>query len=192
LRFQTSASSLEVSFVLKSLNTKMARVRTTARVSREGDETKATETTPISEVMRRSGLVASEEAVAEGTSNGEAEQIMAEGGSENESEEDNSILSPTKPSHIEFGKSIVTADDMVMMKKLSYFRETESKLICYAVEEVVPQPKEDEVVVFKSFKAGLQFPLHEMIGEVLKNFEIYVHTLTPNAIVRLSVYIWSL
>jgi hypothetical protein len=170
----------------------MARVRTTARVSREGDETKATETTPISEVMRRSGLVASEEAVAEGTSNGEAEQIMAEGGSENESEEDNSILSPTKPSHIEFGKSIVTADDMVMMKKLSYFRETESKLICYAVEEVVPQPKEDEVVVFKSFKAGLQFPLHEMIGEVLKNFEIYVHTLTPNAIVRLSVYIWSL
>jgi hypothetical protein len=31
-----------------------------------------------------------------------------------------------------------------------------------------------------------------MIGEVLKKFEIYLHPLTPNAIVRLSVYIWAL
>jgi hypothetical protein len=31
-----------------------------------------------------------------------------------------------------------------------------------------------------------------MIGEVLKKFEIYIHQLTPNAIVRLSVYIWAL
>jgi hypothetical protein len=171
----------------------MARVRTTARVSREGDETEATKIVPISEVMRRLGLVASEEAIAEGTSNAEVEQIVAEGGSENKSEEDNSILSPMKPSHIEFGKSTMTADDMVMMKKLGYFGEVESKLVCFAGEDVVPQPREDEVVDFKSFfRAGLWFPLHEMIGEVLKNFEIYLHQLTPNAIVRLSVYIWAL
>jgi hypothetical protein len=138
-------------------------------VSREGDETEATETTPISEVMRRSGLVSSEEAIAKGASNAEAEQIVAKGGSENESEEDNSILSPTKPSHIEFGKSTVTADDMVMMKKLGYFGEAESKLVRFAGEEVVPQPREDEVVIFKSFfRAGLPFSLHDMIGEVLK------------------------
>jgi hypothetical protein len=31
-----------------------------------------------------------------------------------------------------------------------------------------------------------------MIGEVLKNFEIYLHQLTPDAMVRLSVYIWAL
>jgi hypothetical protein len=43
----------------------MARVRSTARVSREGDEAEVTETTPISEVMRRSGLVVPEEATAE-------------------------------------------------------------------------------------------------------------------------------
>jgi hypothetical protein len=35
----------------------MARVRSTARLTNEGEETEATETTPISEVMRRSGLV---------------------------------------------------------------------------------------------------------------------------------------
>jgi hypothetical protein len=36
-----------------------------------------------------------------------------------------------------------------MMKKLGYFGEAESTLICFAYEEVVPEPKEDEVVVFK-------------------------------------------
>jgi hypothetical protein len=84
----------------------------------------------------------------------------------------------------------MTAEDMDMMKKMGYFGEVESKLVRFAREEVVPEPKEDEIVVFKSFfRAGLRFPLYDMIGEVLKNFEIYLHQLTPNAIVRLSVYI---
>jgi hypothetical protein len=49
------------------------------------------------------------------------------------------------------------------------------------------------LLFFKSFfRAGLRLPLHDMIGEVLNNFEIYLHQLTPNAIVRLSVYIWAL
>jgi hypothetical protein len=171
----------------------MARVRSTARVSHEGDEAEVTEMAPISEVMRRSGLVVLEGDVVEGTSVVEAEQIVAERGSENEDEEDNTILSPTKPNHIEFGESTMTANGMVMMKKLGYFGEAESKLVRFAGEEVIPETKDDEVVVFKSFfRAGLRFPLHDMIGEVLKNFEIYFHQLTPNAIIRLSVYIWAL
>jgi hypothetical protein len=35
----------------------MARVRSTARVEREGDEADGSETVPISEAMQRSGLV---------------------------------------------------------------------------------------------------------------------------------------
>jgi hypothetical protein len=31
-----------------------------------------------------------------------------------------------------------------------------------------------------------------MIADVLENFEIYLHQLTPNTIVRLSVFIWAL
>jgi hypothetical protein len=31
-----------------------------------------------------------------------------------------------------------------------------------------------------------------MIGEVLNNYEIYLHQLTPNAIVRFSIFIWAL
>jgi hypothetical protein len=83
--------------------------------------------------------------------------------------------------------------DVPMMMKLGYFGEAEKKLIRFAGEETIPKPKDDKVVVFKSFfRAGLQFLLHEMIGEVLDNYEIYLHQLTPNAIVRLNVFIWAL
>jgi hypothetical protein len=101
-------------------------------VSHEGDEAEVTETAPISEVMRQSGLVVPEEPIAEGTLTAEAEQITVEGGSENKDEEEYTILSPAKPSHIEFGKSTVMADNMVMMKKLGYFGEAESKLVRFA------------------------------------------------------------
>jgi hypothetical protein len=83
--------------------------------------------------------------------------------------------------------------DVPMMMKLGYFEETERKLVRFAGEETTPTPKDDEVVVFKSFfRAGLWFPLSEMIREVLKIFKIYLHQLTPNAIVRLSIFIWAL
>jgi hypothetical protein len=159
----------------KSENIEMARVRSIARVYREGDEAEVAETTPILEVMRQLGLVVPEKPVAEGTLTAEAEQITVGEGSGNKDEEDYTILSQEKPSHLEFGRSTLTTDDMVIMKKLGYFGEAESKLVRFAGKEVVPEPKDDEVVVFKSFfRAGLRFPLYDIIGEVLKNFEIYL------------------
>ena len=98
----------------------MARVRSTARVSREGDDAEVTETTPISEVMRRSGLLVPEETIAEGGT-AKAEQVVVE---------ENIIISPSKPSHIEFGKSTVTEEDLVMMKKLGYFGQDAPRVVC--------------------------------------------------------------
>jgi hypothetical protein len=171
----------------------MARVRSTARVTREGEEAEATETTLISEVMRQSRLVVTEEAIDEGAPTAEAEQADIEEENVNEEEEDYNTLIPSKPSHLDFEKSTVSEDDVPMMMKLGYFGEAEKKLIRFAGEETTPKPKDDEVVVFKSFfRAGLRFSLHEMIGEVLDNYEIYLPQLTPNAIVRLSIFIWAL
>ena len=51
-------------------------------------------------------------------------------------------------------------------------------------DNLLLKPKEDEVVVFRSFlKAGLRFPLHKMIVFVFKRFNIYLHQLTLNVIV---------
>jgi hypothetical protein len=162
----------------------MVRVRSTARVTRDGEEAEGAETAPIYEVMKRSGMVVSEEAPAT-----EAEQVDAE---EIESEDDYSVV-PSKPSHLEFGKSTITEGDMSKLMKLGYFSEAKKELVRFGGEEITPKPEKDEVVVFKSFfKVGLRFPLNGMIADVLKKFGIYLHQLTPNAIVRLSVYIWAL
>jgi hypothetical protein len=154
----------------------MARVRSTARVTRDGEETKAAETAPIFEVMRRSGLVVTEGASDEDAPTTEVEQADIEEGDAGEEEIDYNTIMPSKPSHLDFGKSTVSEADIAIMTKLGYFRETEKGLILFGEEETISKPENDEVVVFKSFfKAGLRFPLHRMIADVLENFEIYLH-----------------
>jgi hypothetical protein len=134
----------------------MARVRSTARVSREGEETEVPKTTPISEVMKQSGLVVTEGTTDESTPVAKAEQAAIEEENIDEDEEDYSVLIPTKPSHLDFEKSTVSEADMPMMMKLGYFGETKRKHVRFAGEETTPAPKDDEVVVFKSFfRAGL-------------------------------------
>jgi hypothetical protein len=169
----------------QEIHNQMARVRSTARVDREGDETEATKTIPISEAMKRSGLVTPEDIPA-----AEAERADVE---ETDSEDDYSSAVPSKPSHLDFGKSTVSEGDLPKLLKLGYFNEEKKELIRFGGEETTPKPGKDEIVVFKSFfKAGLRFPLNKMIANVLKKFGIHFHQLTPNAIVRLNVYIWAL
>jgi hypothetical protein len=162
----------------------MARVRSTARVTRDREETEGAETAPISEVMQQSGLVVSEDAPAAETKQTDVEEVESE---------DDYGAAPTKPSHLDFGESTISEGDMPKMMNLGYFSEAKKGLVRFGGEEITPKPGKDEVVVFKSFfKAGLRFPLNRMIADVLKKFGIYLHQLTPNTIVRLSVYIWAL
>jgi hypothetical protein len=96
-------------------------------------------------------------------------------------------------SHLDFVKSTISEADFPKMVKLGYLSEAKKELIRFGGEETIPKPGKKEVVVFKSlFKAGLRFPLNKMIAGVLKKYGIYLHQLMPNAIVRLSVYIWAL
>jgi hypothetical protein len=128
----------------------MARVRSTARITRDGEETEAAETAPISEVMRRSGLVAMEGASDEGAPATEAEQADIEEGDTSEEEIDYNTAMPSKPSHLDFGKSTVSEADIPMMTKLGHFREAEKKLIRFGGEETIPKPENDEVVVLRA------------------------------------------
>jgi hypothetical protein len=60
-------------------------------------------------------------------------------------------------------------------------------------ESTVDLPKDDEMVVFSGFmKAGLRFPLHKMLVEVSKTFKIYLHQLTPEALIKVGVFIWAM
>jgi hypothetical protein len=123
-------------------------------------------------MMKRSGLVVQEEKESVPTEDvavAEAEPTTA--GADSDNKDNDGIFSPSKPNHIEFRKSTVKVEDLVLMNKSGYFGENDDDLVQFAGEEVISEPRDDEVVVFKSFfRAGLRFPLYEMIGEVLKKF----------------------
>jgi hypothetical protein len=86
----------------------MATVRSTARVTCDGEEAEATETAPISKVMKQSGLVVTEVDTDGGAPAAEAEQADIEEDDGDEEEEDYNTLMPAKPSHLDFGKSTIS------------------------------------------------------------------------------------
>jgi hypothetical protein len=93
---------------------------------------------------------------------------------------------PWRPSHVVFGKSTVKQGQIKAMKG-KYFHDV--SIVRARGESTVYLLEADEVVVFKSFmKAGLRFPLHKMLVEVLKTFEIYLHQLTPEDFIKVGVF----
>jgi hypothetical protein len=68
--------------------------------------------------------------------------------------------------------------------KGKYFHDV--SIVRIGGENIIPLSEKNEVMVFQSFmKAGLRFPLHKMLVEVLKKFEIFLHQLTPEALIKI-------
>jgi hypothetical protein len=98
---------------------------------------------------------------------------------------------PWRPSHTVFGKSSIKQSHLDNMRG-RYFRDM-STVRADDGEKTVPTPEENEVVIFRSFlKAGLRFPLSSFVVEVLKIFEICLHQLTPESIIRMGIFVWAL
>jgi hypothetical protein len=58
-------------------------------------------------------------------------------------------------------------------------------------DSTAPAPEENEVVIYRSFlKAGLRFPLSKFVVEVLKIFQIFLHQITPKAIIKMEIFVW--
>jgi hypothetical protein len=58
-------------------------------------------------------------------------------------------------------------------------------------DNIVPAPKENEVVIYRSFlKASLRFPLSKFVVEVLKIYQIFLHQITPEALIRMGIFVW--
>jgi hypothetical protein len=106
-----------------------------------------------------------------------------------ESDADDAEERPWKPSHVNFGKSTMKRGHIEAMNG-KYFHDVSK--VSPGGESIVPLLEKDEVVVYRSFlKVGLRFPLHKMLVEVLKRFEIYLHQITPKAMIKVGIFIWT-
>jgi hypothetical protein len=96
---------------------------------------------------------------------------------------------PWRPSHTIFRKSTIKQSHIDAMKG-RYFRDM--SIVRVGGDSTAPAPKENEVVVYRSFlKVGLWFPLSRFLVEVLKIFQIFLHQLTPEAIIRMGLFVWA-
>jgi hypothetical protein len=97
---------------------------------------------------------------------------------------------PWWPSHTIFRKSTIKQSQIDAMKG-RYLHDI--SIVRAGGDSNAPAPEADEVVVYRSFiKAGLRFPLDKFLVEVLKTFEIYLHQITPEAIIRMGIFIWAM
>jgi hypothetical protein len=96
---------------------------------------------------------------------------------------------PWRLSHTIFGKSTIKQSHLDNMRG-RYFRDM--SIVRVGGDNNVPAPEEDEVVIYRSFlKAVLRFPLSRFIVEVLKIYQIYLHQITPEAIIRMRIFAWA-
>jgi hypothetical protein len=96
---------------------------------------------------------------------------------------------PWRPSHVNYGKSTVKKGHIEGLK-CRYFHDV--SIVRARGENSIPLPEKNKVVVFQNFmKFELHFPLHKMLVEVFKRFEIYLHQLTPDALIKVGVFIWA-
>jgi hypothetical protein len=97
---------------------------------------------------------------------------------------------PWRPSHTVFGKSTIKQSHLDNMRG-RYFRDV-SIVRADNGDRTSPAPEENEVVIFRSFfKAGLRFPLSNFVVEVLKIYQVYLHQITPEAIIRMGIFVWA-
>jgi hypothetical protein len=96
---------------------------------------------------------------------------------------------PWRPSHLIFGKSTIKQSHLENMRG-RYFQDM--SIVRAGGDNNVPAPEENEVVIYRSFsKTGLRFPLSRFVVEVLKTYQIFLHQLTPEAILRMGVFTWA-
>jgi hypothetical protein len=97
---------------------------------------------------------------------------------------------PWRPSHTVFEKSTIKQSHLDNMRG-TYFRDM-STVRADDGERTVPTSEENEAVIFRSFfKAGLWFPLSKFVVEVLKIYHVYLHQITPEAIIRMGTFVWA-
>jgi hypothetical protein len=106
-----------------------------------------------------------------------------------ESGDEDSEDRPWRPSHSIFRKSTIKQSHLENMRG-RYFRDM--SIVRVGGDNNVPAPEENEVVIFRSFfKAGLRFPLSKFVVEVLKTYQIFLHQITPEAIIRIGIFVWA-
>jgi hypothetical protein len=79
------------------------------------------------------------------------------------------------PKMYTFGRSLIDEGDVASLQKNRMIGSVRAP-----GKETVPKPQENEVVIFRDLLfAGIRFPLHPAVVNILRYFDIYLHNSPP-------------
>jgi hypothetical protein len=94
---------------------------------------------------------------------------------------------PLPPSFV-FGESKVTTKLIREYEAVGFFPVGRGHA---PLDEQVPTPEADEVVVFCDFfTCGLRFPCDPLLPAILDKFSVKIHQLSPNSFLEVSKFFW--
>jgi hypothetical protein len=92
------------------------------------------------------------------------------------------------PAAFVFGESKVTANLIREYEAAVFFPAGSGRA---PIDEEVPTPETDEVVVFRDFFTyGLRFPCDPLLPAILDKFSVKIHQLFPNSFLEVSKFLW--
>jgi len=87
------------------------------------------------------------------------------------------------------GESLVTEEAIETMVKWRLIMEGTTCAPPWG--QVAARPEDDETVVFKNFFiVRLHFPLDAVVVDIFRLYGVYMHQMTPNSFLQLSLYLW--
>jgi hypothetical protein len=137
------------------------------------------------ESMAKTNIEKITKEIMEGLSedSGDSDSYVVESGDEDSEDR------PWRPSHTIFGKSTIKQSHIDAMRG-KYFLDM--SIVRIGGDSTAPAPEENKVFIYRSFlKASLRFPLSKFVVEVLKIFQIFLHQITPEAIIRMGIFVWA-
>jgi len=94
-----------------------------------------------------------------------------------------SMAGPT----FEFGKSLVTTEDIAEMVRGGFFKEGHAK--APPPRQTVPEPELGYAIIFRDyFTCGLRFLPYPFLRQVMEAFRLELHHFSPNGILTLSKF----
>ena len=89
----------------------------------------------------------------------------------------------------DFGPSLMTKKMIAKLEREGMFPADQAKP---PQGKTVPSPGKDYAVVFKDyFSCGLHLPSVKFLPQVLEDFDLQIHHLTPNDFLTLSKFCWA-
>jgi hypothetical protein len=87
------------------------------------------------------------------------------------------------------GRSLMTQKDLDALRLEGCF---EPRICRLPGKETTPKPRKNESIVFRDFfTTGLRLPVSKKFADILADYNVQIHQLTPNSVPQVLKFLWA-